>query len=145
MPYAGAYAQAYYLATNQKPAEYRPTKAEAEQISKHNRTYTKRSMTEIFVERMFRKPRKGEQGTMMTMGDILQKLSFCRLPDLNETNVGNALREMGITKQRTKKGYRYYVTEVAPQIIEEESRQMGEEEFKRLEEESANGLSLELE
>lgn len=134
LPYSGAYAQAYYQANHQKPAEYRPTKKEAEEISMHNRAYTKRSMTEIYVERTFRKPRKGEMGVMLSMGDILQKLSYFRLPDLNESNVGNALRDLDITKKRISKGYRYYVVEIAPQIIEEEARRLGEEEFKCIEE-----------
>ena len=135
IPYAGAYAQAYYLATNLKPKDYRPTKAEAETISANNRNYTCRTMTEIFVERYFRKPRKGEQGIFVTMGDILQKMSYYRLPDLNEINVGRALSELGIKKQHTRNGHRYYVVEIAPQSIEEEGRRLGEEEFRRLEEE----------
>ena len=135
LPYAGAYAQAYYLATHQRPQQYRPSKAEAESISTHNRSYIRRTMTEIFVGRMFRKPRKGEQGISLTMGDILQKMSYYRLPDLNESNVGNALRELGISKQRQNKGYRYYVVEIADTTNDEEARRLGEEEFKRIEEE----------
>jgi predicted P-loop ATPase len=135
LPYASAYAQAYYLANHLKPKNYRPTKTEAETISANNRNYTRRTMTEIFAERYFRKPRKGEQGIFLTMGDILQKLSYYRLPDLNEINVGRALSDLSITKQHTRNGNRYYVVEITPQYIEEEGRRLGEEEFRRLEDE----------
>ena len=135
LPYCGAYAQALWYCHYRKPSQYRPTKPEADAITLHNKPYTQRTMTELFVERMFRKPRRGEQGKSLTMADILSKLSFCRLSDLNEINVGTALRQLGIQKKHTKKGNRYYVVEITPDVIEEEARQIGADEYKQLEEE----------
>lgn len=128
LPYHGAYAQARWMVENCDSSEYTPTKAEADAISEHNERYMERSQCELMLELFYRVPEPDEVGEMVTMGTIMDKLTANRVPNINHSNVGNALKRQGIKKRRTSTGVRYYVMEVKPYQIEEENKKLGQEE-----------------
>ena len=129
MPYAGAYAQAYYLVTTMKPEDYRPSKQEADDITAHNSKYMIRSLPEIIIKNHYRKPANTERGEYITMGDIMEKLSLYRIKDISETQVGTILREMEIEKKRRKRGFVYKVKEITKQDVDEDNQTLDESDW----------------
>ena len=107
LPYEGAYAQARWLVDNKGESAYIPTKEEACSITEHNDQYVEQTMCEIMIGRLFSKPEKDEEGKEYTMTEIIDVLRENKVPQINNSSVGNALKNMGIMKRRNSKGCIY--------------------------------------
>ena len=136
MPYREAYGQALWTINHSEPDEYRPTKKEADIITKHNEKYMQRSICEVMIERLYRKPKDYEQGKMVGTGDIIEKLILHRVPNATPAVVGKTMKELGFYTKHTNKGTRYYVKEMDEPIIEQEATDLGAEQFRLITEEN---------
>ena len=65
------------------------------------------------------------------LSEILNTLTINRVPGLNQSTLGNALKRMGIKKKRYATGLRYYVYKVKQDQLDEEAKRIGQEEYNK--------------
>lgn len=131
LPYKGAYAQARWMVENLDTQEYTPTRTEANEITERNEKYVEKSNVEIMLSNYYRAPESNEIGESVTMSEILNTLTINRVPGLNQSTLGNALKRMGIKKKRYASGQRYYVYKVKQDQLDEEAKRIGQEEYNK--------------
>lgn len=130
LPYAGAYAQARWIAENNDPSTYIPSKDEANDITEHNEQYVERSQCEMILPLYFRKPEDYETGEMLTLGEIASTL-MPSIRNVSHVAIGKALKKNGILPIHYHNGQRYYLVRVQNQDREQEAKRLGQEEYNR--------------
>lgn len=127
LPYEGAYAQAWYYIQH-KNFEYRTNKADAEEISKHNKRFVVEDICEILIMLHFRKPANTEKGIFITIAEIIDRL-HSNNPQVNPSNIGKAMRRLGFDSKAPKNNIKYYVMEVKKSERDEENIREGIEHY----------------
>ncbi len=136
LPYEGAYAQARWIIENESPSSYRPNAKEIRCIQEYNKLYTKPDTCVELISKYYRMPELTETGIFVTIADIRERINWCRDPAVNNTNIGKALKKMGILTKRCSSGNKYYVWEILQATREQEGKKAGKEEHDRLEREA---------
>lgn len=130
LPYSEAYAQAYALA-RAGAQNYTFSYEDALAISQRNEESLIPNLCEELILKHLRVPGAGEVGVMMTTTDITALLlSDVRSPEINNTNVGRALKHLGFEKKRKGNGMYYYVFKIESGEYDGNAIAMGNEFFR---------------
>lgn len=102
--YSGLYAQTMYLIRNNYPPH--PNSNEIELIAKHNKAFQRPDDCEEALMTILRKPEENETPDIVLVGNLMKKLSYegFRGSAFLASNIGKALRRMGIKKHKGRRG-----------------------------------------
>lgn len=127
LPYAGAYAQAYYLVSQ---PEFRSnlTSEEVEELMEMNRKHIEDDPIIAAIECFFRKPKEGEVPVKVNVADIIEMISF-KLKNIryNSSDIGKAMKKMQFDHKNHSGKSVYFVVRKSNAEYEDECKQSGKD------------------
>lgn len=114
LPLAEAFAQAYWIVTNEPSDTYIPTSDEWHEIVERNKEHVVPSLCEAVVQMYYRQPSAPKTAKEVGASDILMQLPNIHAREWNLSNIGKALKALGFSARKTNRGTRYLVEEIKP-------------------------------
>ena len=126
LPYEGAYAQAYYLATHQFACK--PTHEESMMITAHNVEYMEPNDCEEAITTYYRHPEGEETGIAVTASTIQQRLSALGLrgKGYSVVEIGKALGRAGFARHLVHGQNKYLVVQKDLDMLKREGEREAE-------------------
>lgn len=120
LPLEAAFAQAYWIVTNEPSDSYIPTSDEWHGIAERNKEHVVPNFCEAVISMFYRQPIAPETAKEVGASDIMMKLPYIHAREWKLSNIGKALKALGFSARKTNSGTRYLVEE----IKQEERRAM---------------------
>lgn len=109
-----AFAQAYWIVTNEQPSTYIPTSEEWHEIAERNKEHVVPNFCEAVIPMFYRQPTAQETAKEVGASDVLMQLPYIHAREWRLSNIGKALKALGFSARKTNRGTRYLVEEIKP-------------------------------
>lgn len=120
LPLEEAFAQAYWIVTNEQSDNYMPTSDEWHEIANRNKEHVVPNFCEAVIPMYYRQPTSQEKAKEVGASDVMMQLPNIHAREWRLSNIGKALKALGFSARKTNRGTRYLVEE----IKQEERRTM---------------------
>ena len=114
LPLEEAFAQAYWIVTNEPSDTYIPTSDEWHEIAERNKEHVLPKFCESIIPMYYRQPTSPETSKEVGASDILMQLPTIHAREWNISNIGKALKALEFSARKTNRGTRYLVEEIKP-------------------------------
>lgn len=115
LPLEEAFAQAYWIVTNEPSETYTPTSDEWHKIAELNKEHVQPNFCESVISMYYRQPTAPETAKEVGASDILMQLPIIHFHEWKLSNIGKALKALGFSSRKTNRGTRYLVEEIKPE------------------------------
>ena len=115
LPLEEAFAQAFWIVTNEKSETYIPTSDEWQEIADRNKEHVVPNFCEAVIPMYYRQPTSQETAKEVGASDVLMQLPNIRAREWRLSNIGKALKALGFRARKTNHGTRYLVEEIKPE------------------------------
>lgn len=114
LPLEEAFAQAYWIVTNEPSDTYTPTSDEWHEIAERNKEHVLPNFCEAVIPMYYRQPTSPETAKEVGANDVFMQLSNIRAREWNISNIGKAMKALEFSARKTNRGTRYLVEEIKP-------------------------------